>query len=49
VVFGVPMHAKTGENPVDFTDRIRREILRLREEFTPTILGQQASSKGAQR
>jgi len=49
VVFGVPMHAKSGENPVDFTDRVRQEILRLREEFTPTILGQQASSKGAQR
>jgi 1-acyl-sn-glycerol-3-phosphate acyltransferase len=49
VVFGQPMRANTGENPVDFTERIRREILRLREKHTPDILGQQASSEGVQQ
>lgn len=42
VVFGDPMRAKSGENPVDFTERLKREISRLREEYTPTILGQSA-------
>ncbi len=42
VVFGDPMRANSGENPVDFTERLKREIVRLREEYTPTILGQSA-------
>jgi 1-acyl-sn-glycerol-3-phosphate acyltransferase len=49
VAFGAPMRAREGENAVDFTERIRQEILRLREEFTPIILGPTKSSKGAQR
>jgi hypothetical protein len=36
------MRAKSGENPVDFTERLKREISRLRDEYTPTILGQSA-------
>jgi 1-acyl-sn-glycerol-3-phosphate acyltransferase len=48
VVFGEPMRAKQGENPVEFTERLRLEIVRLREEHAPTILGSNASSKGAQ-
>jgi 1-acyl-sn-glycerol-3-phosphate acyltransferase len=49
VVFGKPMRARDGENPVDFTERVKREIVRLREEFSPSILGPTATSKGAQR
>jgi 1-acyl-sn-glycerol-3-phosphate acyltransferase len=49
VVIGEPMHALKGENPVDFTERIRQEILRLRDLNTADILGQQTSSKGAHK
>lgn len=45
VVFGEPMWANPGENPVDFTDRVRREIVRLRQEHTPSIVGQSPSQK----
>jgi 1-acyl-sn-glycerol-3-phosphate acyltransferase len=48
VVFGKPMLAREGENPVEFTERVKREIIRLREEFTPSILGPAITSKGAQ-
>ena len=49
VIIGEPMRALTGENPVDFTTRIKAEITRLRDVNTADILGQQRSSKGAQK
>jgi 1-acyl-sn-glycerol-3-phosphate acyltransferase len=49
VVIGKPMHAREGENPVDFTARIKAEITRLRDENTADILGQQTTSKGAKK
>jgi 1-acyl-sn-glycerol-3-phosphate acyltransferase len=49
VVIGEPMHALSGENPVDFTARIKAEITRLRDTNTADILGPQRSSKGAQK
>jgi 1-acyl-sn-glycerol-3-phosphate acyltransferase len=49
VVIGEPMHALPGENPVDFTARIKAEITRLRDINTADILGPQRSSKGAQK
>jgi 1-acyl-sn-glycerol-3-phosphate acyltransferase len=49
VVIGEPMHALPGENPVDFTARIKAEITRLRDTNTADILGPQRSSKGAQK
>ncbi len=49
VVIGKPMHALEGENPVDFTARIKAEITRLRDENTADILGQQRTSKGAKK
>jgi 1-acyl-sn-glycerol-3-phosphate acyltransferase len=49
VVIGKPMHALDGENPVDFTARIKAEITRLRDENTADILGQQGTSKGAKK
>ena len=49
VVIGEPMHALAGENPVDFTARIKAEITRLRDTNTADILGPQRSSKGAQK
>jgi 1-acyl-sn-glycerol-3-phosphate acyltransferase len=47
VIIGVPMYAAKGENPVDFTQRIKEEIIRLRELNSADILGHQTSSKGA--
>ncbi len=49
VVIGKPMNALPLENPVDFTERIRLELLRLREQYTPAILGKAASSEGAKQ
>jgi 1-acyl-sn-glycerol-3-phosphate acyltransferase len=49
VVIGEPMHALPGENPVDFTARIKAEITRLRDINTADILGPQRSSKGAKK
>jgi 1-acyl-sn-glycerol-3-phosphate acyltransferase len=42
------MRALPGENPVDFTARIKAEITRLRDVNTADILGQK-NSKGAQQ
>ena len=49
VIIGEPMHALPGENPVDFTARIKAEITRLRDINTADILGPQRSSKGAKK
>ncbi len=46
VIIGEPMHVLPGENPVDFTARIKAEITRLRDVNTADILGE---SKGAQK
>jgi 1-acyl-sn-glycerol-3-phosphate acyltransferase len=46
VIIGEPMRALPGENPVDFTARIKAEITRLRDVNTADILG---TSKGAQK
>ncbi|MCU1508669.1 MAG: 1-acyl-sn-glycerol-3-phosphate acyltransferase [Glaciihabitans sp.] len=42
VVFGAPMKAKKGETAADFSERLRVEIVRLRLQHTPHILGQSA-------
>jgi len=47
VVFGEPMHAHSGENPIEFTARIKAEVVRLRESNAPHILRQTAATKGA--
>jgi 1-acyl-sn-glycerol-3-phosphate acyltransferase len=49
VVIGDPMFAKKNENPVDFTERIKNEIARLRDKHSPAILGHKTSSKGAKK
>ncbi len=49
VVIGDPMFAKKGENAVDFTERIKTEIARLRDLHSPDILGRKTSSKGAKK
>ena len=48
VIIGEPMRALPGENPVDFTTRIKAEITRLRDANSADILGQK-KSKGAQK
>jgi 1-acyl-sn-glycerol-3-phosphate acyltransferase len=47
VIIGEPMFPGKSENPVDFTERIKQEIIRLRDANTADILGQRTSSKGA--
>jgi 1-acyl-sn-glycerol-3-phosphate acyltransferase len=47
IVFGDPMMANKGESAVDFTERIRAEIARLRDYYTPIILGGEATPEGA--
>jgi 1-acyl-sn-glycerol-3-phosphate acyltransferase len=47
VVFGDPMYAQEDEHPIQFTARIKAEIVRLRETHAPHILGQTAATKGA--
>jgi 1-acyl-sn-glycerol-3-phosphate acyltransferase len=47
VIIGQPMRAGQSENPVEFTARIKEEIIRLRDANTEDILGQQTSKKGA--
>jgi 1-acyl-sn-glycerol-3-phosphate acyltransferase len=49
VIIGKPMRALAGENPVDFTARVKAEIIRLRDANTADILGQRKSSKGAKK
>ncbi|NEM91414.1 lysophospholipid acyltransferase family protein [Galbitalea soli] len=49
VVFGDPMTAKPGESAVDFTERIRHEIERLRAEHSASILGQPTPERGVQQ
>ncbi len=48
VIIGEPMRARGGENPVDFTSRIKAEIGRLRELHSADILGQRTSSQSQQ-
>jgi 1-acyl-sn-glycerol-3-phosphate acyltransferase len=47
VVFGDPMRPEPGENAIDFTERIRQEILHLKEIHTPGILGRNPPPEGA--
>lgn len=47
VVFGEPMLPNPGETAVDFTARLKAEIVRLREQHTAHILGQSTSIEGA--
>ncbi|MCU1556350.1 MAG: 1-acyl-sn-glycerol-3-phosphate acyltransferase [Microbacteriaceae bacterium] len=49
VIFGAPMTAKVGESAADFTERLRLEILRLRDAHSARILGQFTSSEGAEK
>ncbi|MET4780606.1 lysophospholipid acyltransferase family protein [Glaciihabitans sp. UYNi722] len=46
VVFGEPMTAAIGESATDFTERVRLEILRLRDANSARILGQSGSTNG---
>ncbi len=48
VVIGKPMRALPGENPVDFTARVKAEIVRLRDANSADILGPD-TSKGAKK
>jgi 1-acyl-sn-glycerol-3-phosphate acyltransferase len=47
VIIGEPMMAAKSENPVEFTQRIKEEIIRLRDLNTADILGSRTSKKGA--
>lgn len=49
VIIGEPMRVRKSENPVEFTERIRQEIIRLRDLNTPDILGSRTSKKGAKK
>ena len=49
VVIGKPMFAGKSENPVEFTQRIKEEITRLRDENTADILRPRTSKKGAKK
>jgi 1-acyl-sn-glycerol-3-phosphate acyltransferase len=49
VIIGEPMRAQKSENPVEFTERIKQEIIRLRDLNTADILGSRTSKKGAQK
>jgi 1-acyl-sn-glycerol-3-phosphate acyltransferase len=46
VIIGKPMFPGKSENPVDFTQRIKEEISRLREVNTADILGSRTRNKG---
>jgi 1-acyl-sn-glycerol-3-phosphate acyltransferase len=46
VVFGEPMRARDGETPTDFMERVRSEIVRLRDEHAPRILTPKTTSEG---
>jgi 1-acyl-sn-glycerol-3-phosphate acyltransferase len=47
VVFGKPMTQHAGESAIDFTQRLKAEIVRLRETHSANILGQSAPNEGA--
>jgi 1-acyl-sn-glycerol-3-phosphate acyltransferase len=47
VIIGKPMFAGKSENPVEFTERIKQEISRLRDSNSADILGSRSRSKGA--
>jgi 1-acyl-sn-glycerol-3-phosphate acyltransferase len=49
VVFGAPMWAKDGEQAADFMERIRVEILRLKQQYEPSILGEPESLEGEKK
>ncbi|WP_423919523.1 lysophospholipid acyltransferase family protein [Frigoribacterium sp. 2-23] len=49
VAFGDPMRPLDGETPIEFTARLRDEIIRLKETNTARILGPQNPSEGAHR
>lgn len=46
VIFGTPMRALDGETAEHFMERLRVEILSLKEEHTDRILGHEAPSEG---
>ena len=47
VAFGDPMRPEPGETPVQFSARLREEILRLKDANTARILGPETPSEGA--
>ncbi|TDT66366.1 1-acyl-sn-glycerol-3-phosphate acyltransferase [Frigoribacterium sp. PhB116] len=47
VAFGDPMRPEPGETPLDFSARLRAEILRLKDANTARILGPEHPSEGA--
>jgi len=47
VAFGDPMRPEPGETPVQFSARLRDEILRLKDANTARILGPETPSEGA--
>lgn len=49
VIIGSPMFPEKSENPVEFSERIKQEIIRLRDANSADILGSRTSSKGAKK
>lgn len=49
VIIGKPMFPLKSENPVEFTERIKQEIIRLRDENSADILGSRKRKKGAKK
>jgi 1-acyl-sn-glycerol-3-phosphate acyltransferase len=47
VAFGDPMRPEPGETPLQFSARLREEILRLKDANTARILGPETPSEGA--
>lgn len=47
IVFGDPLVPAAGESAIDFTERLRNEVIRLRELHSPSILGQHTKAGGA--
>ncbi|ARC58061.1 1-acyl-sn-glycerol-3-phosphate acyltransferase [Frondihabitans sp. 762G35] len=47
VAFGDPMRPEQGETALDFSARLRTEILRLKTQYSADILGASAPSEGA--
>lgn len=49
VAFGEPMRPREGETPTDFSERLRAEVLRLRDANTTRVLGRRDDDEGAPR
>ena len=49
VAFGAPMRPREGETPTEFSERLRTEVLRLRDANTTRVLGRRDDHEGAPR